>query len=73
MSTPPTSAPREETPPAPNQPIQTRSTRKKFKPEVRSKRNEDRHQQSGKTSEDPGMDPPGSAEIPIEGKENIAP
>ena len=49
MSNPPTSAPHEETPPALIQPMQTRSSRKKFKPEVRSKRNEDRHKPSGKT------------------------
>ena len=62
MSTPPASAPCEETPPALTQPMQTRSTRKKFKPEVRSKRNEDRHKPSGKTLEDPEMYPPGSVE-----------
>ena len=64
---------REETLPAPTPPMQTRSSRKQFKPEVRSKRNEDRHKKSRKTSKDPGMDPPGSAEIPSEGEENIAP
>ena len=37
MSNPPASASREETPPAPTQPMQTQSTRNKFKPEVRSK------------------------------------
>ena len=72
MRTPPTSAPHEETPPAPPQPMQTRSTRKKFKPELRSKRNEDRHKQSGQTPEEPEMNPSGSAEIPPEGDENIA-
>ena len=58
---PPASAPHEETPPVPTQPIQTRSTRKKFKLEVRSKRNEDRHRQSGKTPEDSEMNPSSSA------------
>ena len=53
--------------------MQTRSTREKFKPEVRLKRNEDRHQQSGKTPEDPQMNPSGSAEVPFEEDENIAP
>ena len=75
MNNPPASAPREETPPATTQPMQTRSTRKKFKPEVRSKQNEDRHKQSGKTPEDPEMNPSGSIEIPPEGfeeDENIA-
>jgi len=70
---PHTPVPHEEAHPAPPRLMQTRSARKKFKPEVRSKRNEDRHKESGKTSEDPGMDPPGSTEIPIEGEENIAP
>ena len=72
MSNASASTPREETPPAPPQPMQTRSTRKKFKPEVCSKQNEDRHKQSGKTSEDPKMNPSGLAEIPSEGDENIA-
>ena len=58
MSNPPASAPCEETPPASNQPMQTRSTRNKFKAEVRSKRNEERHEPSGKTPEDPVMNPP---------------
>ena len=53
--------------------MQTQSARKQFKPEVRSKRNEDRHKQSGKTSEDPGMDPTGSVEIPSDTEDNIAP
>ena len=53
--------------------MQTRYTRKKFKPEVCSKRNEDRHKQSEQTSKDPEMNPPGSEEIPLEGDENIAP
>ena len=70
---PPMSATHEETPLAPTQPMQTRSTRKKFKPEVRSKRNEDRHQQSGKTPKDPEMNPFGSAKVPLEEDENIAP
>ena len=42
MRNPPASAPREETPPVPNQPMQTRSTRKKFKAEVRSKWHEEK-------------------------------
>ena len=71
MSNPPTSAPREETPPAPNQPMQTRSTRNKFNPEVRSKRNEYRHKLSGKTPEEPEMNPSGSAEVPPEGFEDF--
>ena len=62
----------EETPPALIQLMQTRSARKKFKLEVRSKQNEDRHKQSGQTSEDPEMNPSGSAGIPPEGDENIA-
>ena len=71
FSHPPASEPHEKTPLAPTQPMQTRSTRKKFKPEVRLKRNEDRHQQSGKTLEDPEMNPSGSAEAPLEEDENI--
>ena len=73
FSHPPASAPREETPPLSTQPMQTRSTRKKFKPEVRSKRNEDRHRKSGKTPKDPEMNPFGSVEVPLEEDENIAP
>ena len=69
---PPTSSPREETPPAPTQPMQTRSTRKKFKPEVRSKHNEDGHKQSRKTPEEPEMYPSGSAEAPPAEDENTA-
>ena len=72
FSHPPVSTPHEETPPTPTQPMQTQSTRKKFKPEVRSKRNEDRHKQSGQTPEDPEMNPSGSVDIPPEGYENIA-
>ena len=72
FSHPPASAPREETPPAPTQPMQTRSTRKKFKPEFFSKRNEERHKPSGKTPEEPEMNPSGSVEIPPEGDENVA-
>ena len=70
---PPEPAAREETLPAPTPPMKTRSARKQFKPEVCSKRNEDRHKQSGQTSEDPRMNPPGSVEIQSEGEENIAP
>ena len=40
--------------------------RKKFKPEVHSKRNEDRHKLSGKTPKEPEMNPAGSAELPPE-------
>ena len=58
MSNPPC----EEASLAPKQPMQIRSTRKKFKAEVRSKRNEERHKPSGKTLEDPEIYPPGSAE-----------
>ena len=47
---PPAPAPREETLLAPIPPMQTRSARKQFKLEVRSKPNEDRHKQSGQTS-----------------------
>ena len=72
FSHPPAPAPCEETPPAPPQPMETQSTKKKFKPEVRSKRNEDRHKQLGKTLEDPKMNPSSSAEIPPGGDENIA-
>ena len=73
FSHPPTSTTHEETPLTPTQPMQTRSTRKKFKPEVCSKRNEDRHQQSRKTPEDPKMNLSGSAEVPFEEDEKIAP
>ena len=72
FSHPPTPTPCEETPPAPRQPMQTGSTRKKFKPEVHSKWNEDRHKQSGKTLEDPEMNPSGSTEIPPEGFEDFS-
>ena len=72
MSNPTASAPREETPIAPPQPMQTRSTRNKFKPKVRSKRNEDRHKQSGQTPEDLEMHPSGSVETPPQVDENIA-
>ena len=70
---PPASAPREETPPAPTQPMQTRYARNKFKHEFHSKHNEDRHKQSGKTLEDPEMPPSGSVEVPPIEDENIAP
>ena len=70
---PPASAPCEETPLAPTQPMQTRSARKKFKLEVDSKHNKDRHKQSGKMPEDPEMHPSGSAEAPPAEGENIAP
>ena len=73
MSNPPAFVPCKETPPALPQPMQTWSTRKKFKPEVWSKRNEDRHKQLGKTPEDPEMTPSGSAEVPPEVDENISP
>ena len=46
--------------------MQTRSTRKKFKAEVCSKQNEERHKPSGKTLEDPKMNPAGSVELPPE-------
>ena len=59
MSNPPASAPCEETPPTLTQPMQTRSTRKKFKVEFHSKWNEERHKPSGKTPEDPVMNPLG--------------
>ena len=71
MRNPSASAPREETPPAPNHPMQTRSTRNKFKAEVRSKRNEERQKPSGKTPKDPEMNPTGSAELPPEGFEDF--
>ena len=71
MSNPPASAPHEETPLVPNQPMWTQSTRKKFNPEVRSKRNEDIHKPSGQTLEDPEMNPSGSAEVPPEGFEDF--
>ena len=51
--------------------MQTRSTRKKFKAEVRSKQNEERHKPSGKTPEDPEMNPAGFAELPTEGFEDF--
>ena len=69
----PEPAAHEETLPALTPPMQTRSARKQFKPEVRSKRNEDRHKETGQMLEDPGMDPLGSTEIPIDGEENISP
>ena len=72
MNNPPASAPHEETPLAPNQPMQTRSTRNKFKAEVFSKWNEERHKPSGKTPEDPEMNPPSSAELPPEGFEDFS-
>ena len=71
MSNLPASAPHEETPPAPNQPMQTRSTRKKFKAEFRSKWNEERHKPSRKTLEDPEMNPAGSTELHPEGFEDF--
>ena len=46
-STPPASAPHQETPPVPNQPMQTRSTKNKFKAEIRSQRNEERYKNTG--------------------------
>ena len=58
MSNPPC----EEAFPVPKQPMQIRSTRKKFKAEVCSKWNEERHNSSGKTQEDPEMYPPGPTE-----------
>ena len=72
MSNPPASAPHEEIPPVPSQPMQTRSTRKKFKVEFRSKRNKERHKPSGKTPEDPVMNPPGEFKDFGE-DENVAP
>ena len=72
MRNPPASTPREETPPAPNQPMQTRSTRKKYKAEVRSKRNEERNKPSGNTPKNPMMNP--SEEFEDFGEdENVAP
>ena len=58
---PPAHAPCEEPHPAPPRPMQTRSARKKSRTEVRSKRNQDRHKQTGKTPADHPMDPPSSA------------
>ena len=71
MRNPPAFTPQEENPPALNQPMQTRSTRNKFKAEVRSKQNEERHKPSGKTPKDPEMNPVGSAELPPEGFEDF--
>ena len=71
MSNPPASAPYKENLPALNHPMQTRSTRKKFKVEVHSKRNEERHKPSGKTPEDPEMNPSGSTELPPKGFEDF--
>ena len=68
MSNPPC----EEMFPALKQPMQTRSTRKKFKVEICSKRNEERHKPSGKTPEDPEMNPAGSVELPPEGFEDFS-
>ena len=70
---PPAPAAHEATLPGPIPPMQTRSARKNFKPEVHSKRNEDRHKRSGQTSQDSGMDPLGSVEIPSGGEEPMAP
>ena len=72
MRNPPAPAPHEETPPASNQPMYTRSTRKKFREEVRSKQNEERNKPSGKTPEDPVMNPLGEFEDLGE-DENVAP
>ena len=72
MSNPPTSTPHEENPTVPSQPMQTRSTRNKFRAEVRSKQNEERNQPSGKTPEDPVMNPLGEFEYLGE-DENVAP
>ena len=58
MSNPPC----EEASPAPKQPMQIRSTRKKFKVELHSKWNEERYNPLGKTQEDHEMYPPGPAE-----------
>ena len=73
MRNPPASAPHKETSLVPNQLMQTRSTRKKFKEKVLSKQNEERHQPSGKTLEDPviQMNPLGSAELPPEDFEDF--
>ena len=73
MRNPPASAPHEEASPTSNQLMQTRPNRKKFKAEVRSKRNEDRHKPSGKTLEDLviQMNPLGSAELPPEDFEDF--
>ena len=54
--------PYKEVSPAPKQSMQIRSTRKKFKAEVLSKWNKERHNSSKKTQEDPEMYPPGPAE-----------
>ena len=62
MSIPPTYKHCEENPPVLNQPMQTRSTRNKFKAEVRSKQNEERHKPSGQTLKDLVMNPPGEFE-----------
>ena len=59
-------------PPTLTQPMQTRSTRKKLKPEVRSKRNEYRHKPSGKTPEEPEMNPSGLEELPPKGFEDFS-
>ena len=66
MSNPHASVPREETPIAPSQPMQTQSTKKKFRVEFHYKWNEERNKPSGKTPEDPviQMNPPGSVELP---------
>ena len=71
MSNPPTYSPRKETPPALNQPMQTQSMRNKFKVEVHSKWNKERHKPSGKTLEDPEMNPPSSVELLAEGFEDF--
>jgi len=70
---PHTPVPHEEAHPAPPRPMQTRSARKKFKPEVRSKRNKDRHRKSGQTSRTHQMDPPSSVQVPTEEDEHIEP
>ena len=59
------SAPQAETPPAPSQPMQTWENMKKFKPELRSKKNEDCKKLMGKIPTDPmfQMDPIDPAEV----------
>ena len=72
MRNPPASAPSEETSLALKQPMQTRSTRNKFKAEVRSKHNKERHKPSGQTPQDPMMNPPGEFKYFGE-DENVSP
>jgi len=70
---PPATAHCEAIPPEPPRPMQTRSARKRSRVEVRTKRNQDRPQQTGQTLAAQPMEPSGSAQDPTRGRENIPP